>query len=84
MGRNIARLYLPVEGAVREEMQQLTAGNVVLCVHQVEVAMQRVDDDAVRHTYLADLRGIGETGANDLMATHVDDAVGDGVRHRHL
>ena len=55
MGWDIASFDLPVEGAVREEMQQFTTRHIVLRIHQVEVAMQRVHDDAIGHAYLADL-----------------------------
>ena len=33
MGWDIASLYLPVEGAVREEMKQFTTRHVVLSIH---------------------------------------------------
>ena len=84
MGGYIARLYLPVESTVRQEMEQLTAGNVVLGVHQVEVAVQGIDDDAVGHAYFFDLRGAGEAVADYLVSAYVNDAVGDGVGHRLL
>ena len=84
MSGYVASLHLPVEGAVGEEVQQFTAGNIVFGIHQVEVTVQRVDDDAVGHADLTDLWGIGETCADNLMSAHINNAVGDGVRHRHL
>ena len=84
MCRYVACLHLPVESTVRQEMEQLTAGNVVLGVHQVEVAVQGIDDDAVGHAYLLDLGGGGETGADHLVSAYIDDAVGDGVGLRQV
>lgn len=84
MGWYITRFDLPVESAVREEVQQLTTRYIVLRIHQIEVALQRIHDDAVWHTDIADLWGVGEAGADYLMASHIDDAVGDRVRHCHL
>ena len=81
---DITGLYLPVEGAVREEMKQFTARHVVLGIHEIEITMDGVYDDAVWHTDLIDLRGIRETGAYNLVGSHVDDAIGDGIRHRYL
>ena len=50
MGRNIARFHLPVEGSIRQEVQQLATRHVVLSIHQIEIAMDRVHDDAVRQS----------------------------------
>ena len=84
MGRDITGLYLPVEGAVREEMKQFTARHVVLGIHEIEITMDGVYDDAVWHTDLIDFWRIRETGAYNLVGSHVDDAIGDGIRHRYL
>ena len=84
MGWDIASLYLPVEGAVREEMKQIATRHVVLCIHKIEISMNGVYDDTVWHTDLTDLWRIRETGAYNLMGSYVDDTVGDGIRHRYL
>ena len=52
MRRNIACAYLIVERAVRQEMQQFATRHVVLGIHQVEVAVRRMYDDAVGHTHI--------------------------------
>ena len=39
MCRDIARLDLPVEGAVGQEMKQFTAGHIVLGIHEIEITM---------------------------------------------
>ena len=84
MGGDIARLHLPVERAIRQEVQQFTTGDIILGIHQVEIAMDGIHDNAVWHTDLADLWRLRELGANHLMAAHIYDAIGNGVRHRHL
>ena len=54
MGWYVARLHFPVKGAVGQEVEQFTARHIVLRIHQVEVAMQGVDDDAVALEAVAD------------------------------
>ena len=82
MGGDVACLDLPVEGTIGQEVQQFATRYIVLRVHEIEIAMYGVHDDAIGHTDLADLRCIGERGADYLMGAHIDDAVGDGIRHR--
>ena len=84
MGGDVASLNFPVESAIGEEVQQLTTRYIVLRVHQVEIALQRVHNDAVGHADIADLRGIREAGADHLMSAHIDDAVGDRVLQSDL
>ena len=84
MGWYVASLYFPVEGAVREEMKQFTTRHVVFCIHDIEIVMDRVYDDAVWHTDFTDLWRIRETGAYNLVGSYVDDTIGDGIRHRYL
>ena len=84
MGWDIARLYLPVEGAVREEMKQFTTRHVVLSIHEIEITMDGVYDDAVWHTDLIDFWRIGETSAYNLVGSYVDDTIGYGIRHSYL
>ena len=55
MGRDIACLDLPVEGAIRQEVQQFTTGNIVLGIHQIEITMDGIHDDTIWHTNLTDL-----------------------------
>ena len=80
----VACLHFPVEGAVGEEVQQFTAGDIVLGIHQVEVPVNGIHDDAIGHTDLLDLRGSGEAVGDNLVGTYIDDAVSDGILHRHL
>ena len=84
MGRDIARLHLPVESAVGQKVKQFATRHIVLRVHQVEVAVYRVYDDAIGHSYLTDFGSIRQTGTDNLVGPDVDDAVGDGVGHRHF
>ena len=84
MGWYVASLYLPVEGAIGQEVQQLATRYVVLGIHQVEVLVDGINDDAVWHADLAYLWCTGEASADNLMGTHVDDAVGNGIAHGYL
>ena len=84
MGWDVASLYLPVEGAVREEMKQFTTRHVVLRIHKIEITMDGIYDDAVWHTDLIDFWRIRETGANNLVGSYVDDTIGYGIGHRYL
>lgn len=84
MGRDITRLDLPIKSAVRQEVQQFATGNIILGIHQIEITMDGIYDDAVWHADLCHLRCIGQRGTDYLMGTHVDDAISDGVLHRHL
>ena len=84
MCRNITSTHLPVKSAVWQEVQQFTTRYIVLCIHQVEVALQRIHDDAVWHTDHLDLFRRREAVAHQLMSTNVDDAVGDGICHRQF
>ena len=84
MGRDITGLYLPVEGAVGEEMEQFATRHVVLGIHEIEITMDGVYDDAIWHANLTDLRGIRETGAYNLVGSYVDDTIGYGIRHSYL
>ena len=84
MGWDIARLYLPVEGAVREEMKQFATRHVVLGIHEIEITMDGVYDDAVWHTDLIDFWRIGETSAYNLVGSYVDYTIGYGIRHSYL
>ena len=52
MSRNIACAHLIVERAVGVEVQQLAARHVVLRIHQVEVVIRRMYDDAVGHAHV--------------------------------
>ena len=67
-----------------QEMKQFTAGHIVLGIHEIEITMDGVDDNAVRHADLTDLRGSREAGADNLMSSDIDNTIGDGIRHRDL
>ena len=84
MGRDIARLDLPVESTVRQEVQQFTTGDIILGIHQIEIAMDGIHDDALGHTDLTDLWCIGKRRRDNLMGSDIDDAVCNGILHRHL
>ena len=84
MGWDVASLYLPVEGAVREEMKQFTTRHVVLSIHEIEITMDGVYYNAVWHTDLTDFWRIREAGVYNLMSSYVDDTIGYGIRHSYL
>ena len=57
------------------EVQQFATRHVVLGIHQVEITVHWMHDDAIGHTHLLQFLRIGKTGANQLMATHIDNAI---------
>ena len=75
MRRNVARPHAPVKRSVGMEVQQFATGHIVLCIHDIEVAVNRVDDNAIRHLDAGNLRCGKELGRNRLVRSHVDNAV---------
>ena len=55
-------------------MQQVTTRHVVLRIHQVEVALIRIDDDAVRLNHGIRLRCCGQAVVRHLMSRHINNA----------
>ena len=48
MCRNVPCPYSPVESTVGMEVEQFTASDIVLRIHDIEVTMNRIDNQTVR------------------------------------
>ena len=71
MGRDVARADAPVEGSIRQEVEKFAARHIILGIHDVEVLVDRIHDNAVRQAYLAHLWRGAQMVSHLLMSPHV-------------
>ena len=84
MGRDVARADAPVEGSIRQEVEQFAARHIVLGIHDVEVLIDRIHDNAVRQAYLAHLWRVAQMVSHLLMSPHVYYTITYGVALKYL
>ena len=84
MGRDVARADAPVEGPIRQEMKQFAARHIILGIHDVEVLIDWIHDNAVRQAYLAHLWRVAQMVSYLLMSPHVYYTITYGVALKYL
>ena len=71
----VACPHTPLKRAVGTEVIELSARQVVFCIHYIKVAVFGVDDYAIRQGYLRKLRGRSERRSQRLGPGHIDYAM---------
>ena len=84
MGRDVARADAPVEGSIRQEMKQFAARHIVLGIHDVEVLIDWIHDNAIRQAYLAHLWSGAQMVCHLLMSPYVYYTITYGVALKNL
>ncbi len=84
MSGNVARLHAPFQDAVGREAEQFAARHIVLGIHDVEVLIDWIHDNAVRQAYLAHLWRGAQMVSHLLMSPHVYYTITYGVALKYL